>query len=293
MHGKKTLSLDCSAINRLTETKESAVMIAAIKTAYFVRLTATNVDEIIATPKNKIIIIAGKKRKKRDALLNVCGTLLSVGECIFPHHWISDSLVRDYEKHRKSGWRSLPLQSRDYENLIVRPELVNKLSVEQRNFGKRAQKKFAKTFDGLGRKLERLFKKGIVKRPASFTELLSILQVPKGAFWHIAAVFYKHGSKRKPSEAKLRKFIKVCPPFHAFVLSVVMAEYGYSVRPPDALGSYRCERSDLLSALYLPYCDIFITDDKGQLRCLPEIAAASNMSVEILRYKDFRKKFIP
>jgi hypothetical protein len=109
----------------------------------------------------------------------------------------------------------------------------------------------------------------------------------------VCRVFYKHGAKRKPGEAKLRKFIKVCPPFHAFVLSLVMAEYGYSVRHSKALGSYRAERSDLVSALYLPYCDIFVTDDKRQLRCLPEIATASNLSVEILRYAAFRKKFLP
>ena len=119
-----------------------------------------------------------------------------------------------------------------------------------------------------------------------------MLQVPGGAFWHFAAAFYKHGAKRKPSEVKLRTFIRDCPPFHAFVLSVVMAEYGYSVRPADALGSYRCERSDLLSALYLPFCDIFVTDDKRQVRCLREIALAANIPVEILRYKDFRQKFI-
>jgi len=290
---KETLSFDSSAINRLTEDKESEVLIAAIKTAYSVRLTATNVDEIIATPKKKIIGTPAEKRKKRDELLKTCGKLLSVGECIFPHHFISDVLVSDYQKHGESHWSSLRLRSRDYEDLIVRPELVNKLSVEQRNFGKRTQKKFAKTFDGLGRKLERLFKKGTIKRPASFAELLSILQVPNGAFWQFAAVFYNHGAKRKPGEKKVRKFITACPPFHAFVLSLVMAEYGYSVRHHKALGSYRAERSDLLSALYMPYCDIFVTDDKRQLRCLPEIAAVCCPSVEILRYADLRKRFIP
>ena len=285
MDGRKTFGFDCSAINRLTEDKESGVLIAAIKTAYFVRLTATNVDEIIATPKKKI--------ERRDALLNTCAKLLSVGECIFPHHLISDGLVRDYQRHGRCRWQSLPVRSTDYENLIVRRELVNTLSVEQRNFGRRTQKKFANTFDGLGRKLERLIKKGTIKRPASFAELLSILQVPKGAFWQFAAVFYKHGANRKPGEAKLRKFINACPPFHAFVLSLVMAEYGYSVRHSKDLGSYRAERSDLLSALYLPYFDIFVTDDKRQLRCLPEIATAANLSVEILRYAAFRRKFLP
>ena len=248
MAAKKTISFDCSAINRLTDDEESAVLLAAIRTAYFVRLTATNIDEIIATPK--------KRRGRRDALLDTCGKLLSAGECIFPHHFVSDILVKDYKKHGKSGWQSLSLRSRDYEDLIVRRDLVNSLSVEQRNFGKRTQTKFAKTFGGLGRKLEKLFQKGL-RRPVSFAELLSILQVRGGAFWKIAAAFYKHGANRKPREATLRKFIAACPPFYAFVLSVVMAEYGYSVRSYKALGSYRAERSYLLSALYLPYCGYF------------------------------------
>ena len=270
MAAKKTISFDCSAINRLTDDKESAVLLAAIRTAYFVRLTATNIDEIIATPK--------KKRGRRDALLDTCAKLLSAGECIFPHHFVSDILVKDYQRHRKSRWQSLSLRSRDYENLIVRRDLVNSLSVQQRNFGRRTQTKFAKTFVGLGKKLEKLFIKGL-QRPASFAELLSLLQVRGGAFWKIAAVFYKHGANRKPREATLRRFIGACPPFSAFVLSVFMAEYGYGVRSAKALGSYRAERSDLLSALYLPYCDIFVTDDKRQLRCLPEIAGVARSSV--------------
>jgi len=195
----------------------------------------------------------------------------------------------DYQRHGKSRWESLSLRSRDYEDLIVRRDLVHSLSVEQRNFGRRSQTKFTRTFVGLGKKLEKLFQKGL-RRPASFAELLSLLKVPEGAFWKIAAVFYKHGAGRKPREATLSKFITACPPVYAFVLSVVTAEYGYSVRSARALGSYRAGRSDLLSALYLPYCDIFVTDDKRQLRCLPEIAAVACPSVEILRYVDFRKK---
>jgi hypothetical protein len=293
MPEKKTLSFDCSAINRLTEDKDSAVLIAAIKTAYYVRLTATNFDEVIATPKKKLMTVSNKKISKREALLDTCGRLLSAGECIFPHHWISDILVADYQKNGKSSWQSLRLRSRDYEDQIARRDLVATLSVEQRNFAKRRQKQFAKPFDKVGRKLEKHFVSGKLKRPDSFAELLAILQVPKGAFWNIAAAFYKHGAKRKPSEAKLRKFIGVCPPFHAFVLSLAMAEYGYGIRDHKAHGSYRAERSDLLSALYLPYCDIFVTDDARQLRCLPEIAAAAGLTVEILRWRDFRKRFLP
>ena len=191
---------------------------------------------------------------------------------------------------RKSRWQSLSLRSRDYENSIVRRDLVNSLSVQQRNFGRRTQTKFAKTFVGLGKKLEKLFIKGL-QRPASFAELLSLLQV-RGGLWKIAAVFYKHGANRKPREATLRRFIGACPPFYAFVLSVFMAEYGYGVRSAKALGSYRAERSDLLSALYLPYCDIFVTDNKRQLRCLPEIAGVARSSVEILKDPDLGRRSI-
>ena len=126
---------------------------------------------------------------------------------------------------------------------------MNKLSVAQRNFGRSTQTKFAKTFDRLGRKLEKVFAKAKHKKLESFAQLLSILQVHKGAFWAIAASFYKHGANRKPGIKKLKKFIEECPPFHAFVLSLVMAEYGYSIRDHKAHGSYRAERSDLLSAL--------------------------------------------
>ncbi|MGA8553660.1 MAG: hypothetical protein WB630_04505, partial [Candidatus Acidiferrales bacterium] len=153
MAAKKTISLDCSAINRLTDDEESEVVLAAIRTAYLVRLTAANVDEIIATP---------KKKQGRDALLDTCGRLLSEGECIFPHHFVSDILVKDYQRHGKSRWQSLSLRSRDYEGLIVRRDLVNALSVQQRNFGKRTQTKFAKRF-GAWQEAGKTVPKGIPK----------------------------------------------------------------------------------------------------------------------------------
>ena len=74
MSEKKTPSFDCSAINRLTEDKESDILIAAIRSAYFVRLTATNIDEILATPKKKILATPKQIGRKRDALLSAVRT---------------------------------------------------------------------------------------------------------------------------------------------------------------------------------------------------------------------------
>ena len=59
MAAKKTMSFDCSAINRLTDDKESAVLLAAIRTAYSLASRRPTLTESS---------LSKKKRGRRDDL---------------------------------------------------------------------------------------------------------------------------------------------------------------------------------------------------------------------------------
>jgi hypothetical protein len=41
-------------------------------------------------------------------------------------------------------------------------------------------------------------------------------------------------------------------------------------------------------AVYLPYCDQFLTDDKQQHRCLTEVASRAGIPTQVQFYDDFR-----
>jgi hypothetical protein len=281
MRGRKVLSFDTSGINALRGDSESASLMAGVKTGFHTRLNATNVDEVIAT----------SEEAERTALLDVCQQLLGGGDCIQPYHWILEILISDYERHGKSSWKSLDIRARDYEQEILSREVAHALSQEQRTFAKQAQKQFVDLFGDPRPEFEKLFAAG-TGRPSSFRELVTVLQVTGGAFWSYAAVLYERVAGHKPAEDKLRDFVADCPPFHALVLAIVMAQYERSVRDLKVGASYRAERLDLYAAVYLPYCDQFITADERQERCLREIAAVAGLGVAIRSYKDFRKETI-
>jgi hypothetical protein len=57
-------------------------------------------------------------------------------------------------------------------------------------------------------------------------------------------------------------------------------------------GKKRAKRVDLLMAIYLPYCRVFVTHDDDQEACLNDMAAVANLDTEILSYRDFRERLL-
>ena len=245
-----------------------------------IRLTATNVEEVIAA----------SKEEARKALLNVCQKLLADGDCIQPHHGIIKLLIRDYERHGRSNWKSLGIRARAYEQEIVNREAARALSAEQKAAAKQGEKQFKGVFEAALSSVRKTFRRW-GKRPATFAELLARLQVPGGAFCR-PMVRHGHSVGNKPTEDKLRRFVAECPPFRCLLLALSMAQYERCIRDTKTGESYRAGRSDLLCAVYLPYCDQFITADERQERCLREIASLAGLGVAIRPYADFREGFL-
>jgi hypothetical protein len=92
---------------------------------------------------------------------------------------------------------------------------------------------------------------------------------------------------------EIRAFVKSCPPFHALMLGLVHAQFEWSITANPAKKRKRVGKLDLFSAIYLPYCDIYITNDDEQRKCLIGIAAAAKSPVEILSFADFSSRLMP
>ena len=126
------------------------------------------------------------------------------------------------------------------------------------------------------------------ERPQGFGEWLSLLKPPGGAFWDYAARLYRLEAGYLPDEAKMRKFVAVCPPVDAVVHCLLLAQFERSVRDLRSAPSYRSGHVDLFSAAYLPDCDIFVTHDQRQERFLRDVGAAAGLVTKIRSYRDFR-----
>lgn len=57
--------------------------------------------------------------------------------------------------------------------------------------------------------------------------------------------------------------------------------------------SFRSGRFDLFSAVYLCYCDLFISADKRQYNALKEITAIGNLRAKVLKYAELRRTIFP
>jgi hypothetical protein len=245
--------------------------------AFFVRLTFTNIEEIIATTEATL----------RRNLLAYVRSVLTAGECIDRYNSIIEQLIRNFESDPKSfDWRLVPIRSRAAEEEIVRHEVTDSFAHEQWQGARNAQKRFHNTYSSARRQFDSFFQKECRERP-TIPELIEHRK-RSGAFWRVCIGRYNRVANQAGDEETIRQFYAACPSFRASILASYVAEYERCVRDEKAGVSYRSGLQDLYSAVYLPYCNDFITDDKKQARCLAAIATEGNLDVNVRSYEDFR-----
>ena len=284
MSGQQRLSFDTSGVNAFKYLSEldCAALLAGIRTGYFTRLTFPSVEEPIAA----------SDAAMRHKLFGILNRLRLNGECLQAHNWLATRFIQNYEKQGNSMWDSLDIRFSACEVAIARSDISDDLSAEQRNFAAETEDNFTKTFADLRPKTEQLFSEGTA-RPSSADELLLRLNGYGGAFWNFGAGLYERAAGRHPTEEQVRAFAADCPPFLALLLSLVHAEFEWAIKENQVKEDKRVGRIDLFSSIYLPYCDIYITNDDEQRRCLTEIAAAANLPVEVTSLAEFSNRLMP
>jgi hypothetical protein len=118
MTNRKRLIFDTTGINRFAEDRKSAdSLIAGLISGYIVRVTATNVEESIATD----------NPEKRSQLLEVCKELIKGegGEIIRPFHWITEGLITEFERNGTVNWERISLRLPAYEREVALREVVD------------------------------------------------------------------------------------------------------------------------------------------------------------------------
>ena len=108
------------------------------------------------------------------------------------------------------------------------------------------------------------------------------------SFWALGEVLYSK-VVLSANEKTIRGFYKPFPPFSAILTALWNAGYHRCVGD-HKLGSpsMNAGRLDLMMAAYLPFCDLFVSHDGPQLRCLKEVAEQCNLRVSVCSYTDFR-----
>jgi len=280
--GLQRLSFDTSGVNALADSPDCAALLAGIKCGYFTRLTFPSIAEPLATA----------DPARRNSLFEILNGLRLNGECLEAHNWILTELVRNHARGAGVGWDSLDLHFTQCEIAIARREFSDNESREERKFAAETEEQFTKTFANVRTRFETVFEGG-TDRPANADDLLTHLNGTGGAFWIMAANLYERAAGVRPTEAQIRAFFAECPPFVTLMLGLVHAQFEWSITNSPSKKNKRVGKTDLFCAIYLPYCDLYITDDDEQRKCLTEIAAGAKLPVEILSVAEFGDRLMP
>ncbi len=277
MAARPRIIFDTTGINKLEDGgSASEPLMRALESGYEVILTAMSADEIIST----------KSPARRNALLSRLGRLLYRAQCLWPPHEIIRLLVSAHTANPSGfDWTTVDVRARAYEDAVPRRDFDDPLCVQQRKEQFKVQGQFEKMWKGLRPKLDEILKKDPAKRPTTYQQAVEIASLHGRLLCHFAAGLYERVVGKEPTDAEVKAFMDVCPPFSATCYGLVMAWYKGSLRVLD--GTPTAKRNDLMMAAYLPYCDRFVTTDWAQRKELTEIAREAKIGCEVLSFEDF------
>lgn len=278
-----TIGFDTSGINALVDDgKNSEPLMKALRCAFDVQLPALSVEEVLSTP--------AIKEPRRELLLMCCQRLLASGQCLWPPHEILRLLITAHSSNPSQfEWTRTDVRARVYEDAIIRRDFPDQLCRTQRKHQFEAEEGFDQMWKGLRPKLDAILAEDPSKRPANYREAVGIAKLEGGVLWGTGRGLYRYVVGSEPTETDIETFMEDCPPFRAACYGLIMGWFDGALRVQDRQPS--AGRNDLLMAVYLPYCDRFVTHDWQQEKSLREIAAEARISCDVVSYKNFSGGF--
>lgn len=282
MHVKPAIIFDTSALNRLLDDPDTKCLVAGLQAGFFIRITGLNILEIAAT----------RKPERRKALLLFCRSL---GEdFICPWNEIIKSLIAAYQTDRSYfDWKSVNVEWPRVREELSRMEIfTDEIAEGRRAEAKEQESNFRAGFAEGERVFKEIFDREPKERFSSFREVVEMAQASSGGMWKIASNIYERRTQSKTYEEMIREFVAACPPFATLLLATCAASYEHWIRKAGTAESYRAGIDDLFSAVYLPYCDKFVTHDDRQFNALKSLASLQRSDLgEVLLYEEFRGAF--
>lgn len=142
---------------------------------------------------------------------------------------------------------------------------------------------------GLRPKLDAILAENPSKRPANYRDAVSIAKLDGGVLCGMGRELYRYVAGSEPAEAEMRTFMEVRPPFRVACYGLIAGWSHGALRVQD--GKPMAGRNDLFMAVYLPYCDRFVTGDWPQEKSLREIAAEACVPCDVDSYESFSRSF--
>ena len=105
----------------------------------------------------------------------------------------------------------------------------------------------------------------------------------------IGADLVEKATGKRPTDGEIKDAIERCPPFKALLVALCFIQYDLCIRDENVESLGKAGRHDMFSAVYLPYCAIFVTRDEGQYKALTAVAKLGGLKASVMMYEDFKE----
>jgi hypothetical protein len=276
---RKIVIFDASSINCLAdEPSDDLKQIISAKCG--VRITLTSIAELIAT----------KSRERRQKLLETIRGLLRPGCLIAPSRWVIRHQIRDYFLNPgEFDWTRVDVSALSSERVIAETDtfMQDEFSAEVRAENNKARAGFNENDKGERDRISEYLKVNKARRPISFEEYCRMAFLNDEA-WTIGERLIT-ATAQQLSRFEAKDLFNRSSPMKMIFLCILWSHYRECTFDPRGQRVGRAGRDDLMSAVYLPYCDVFVTDDAGQYGALCDIAEIGEPNGKPLRFADFSK----
>lgn len=258
----------------------------AIRSQRYVRLAGLAIEEMVATP----------DEERRAALFRVATHVTADSEysdtLMPPHERVKTLILAHYANPWTFKWWEQPVVADSYHDEIRGPSLImdSALSAEQRQQNEDLKRTFRKNFTGIRRKYDAVFAERGVPRPRGYRESLRDMQSRPYRFdISLAKTYYDRIADTNLSRYRVGEFVSICDPVRAYLHAYHMGRYDLALRDPHHGGRFQSGRNDLHMAVYLPYCDEFVTDEKKgeHARCMKEVVSVTGLLTNIITFDEF------
>ncbi len=279
------VTFDTSTHSLLCKRETSEEQLATIRAKRYVQVAGLAFEEMFSTENESL----------RRALLGVAARLTE-GEhsntLMPPHELIKTHILAHYENPRTYDWGQQDVSASSYHDELRNRAFVgdSEFSTEQREQHRDLQRQFQTNLTSLRSQYDEVFTEREVPRPRTFSESLRDMQSrPQRFDISLAKKLYDEVAGTNLSRYRLDEFISLCKPLRAFLNAHHMGRYDRALRDKHHGERFRAGRNDLYMAVYLPYCDEFVTDEKHgeQAKCLREVAALTGLPTAILTFDEF------
>jgi len=245
------------------------------------RFAGLSIEELFAAPSSR-----------RDALFASCRKIKSgPSECFLPSNLLTEQLISaHFNDTAVFNWKTVDVRWSDCDRSIRNPDFFpdESVSKEQRELQWERRHSDKRRFVELRPELQLIFDAHREAPPNTFQEAISRLEnAGNSAMWYMAQRYYDLVTTMDSTEVAVKEFAAACPPFLSLIYAVFLPWYNNAVRPLNIGERVIAGSNDLYMSVYLPYVDIFVSDDTDQEKALREVARLAKLETEILSYDRF------